>query len=82
MYASTGPDKCCKVFTECSVSRKLTNKKKKIFSENKKGLGMAYHTPPLNKVKQGEMPFISQPQYHPIPKFYIFLMEWSLIGHP
>jgi len=44
-------------------SKNLTNKKQKIFSENKKDLGMACHTPPLKKVKkQGEMPLPS-----PIP---------------
>ena len=40
-------------------------KKQKIFSENKKDLGMACHTPPLKKVrKQGEMPL---PSLGPIP---------------
>ena len=41
-------------------SKNLTNKKQKIFSEKQKDLGMAYHTPPLKKVKkQGEMPLPS-----------------------
>ena len=36
---------------------------------------MAYHIPPLKKVKkQGEMPL---PSLGPIPKFYIFLMGWD-----
>jgi len=32
-------------------SKKLTNKKQKIFSEKQKDLGMAYRTPPLKKAK-------------------------------
>ena len=43
----------------------FVNKKQKNFSEKKKDLGMACHTPPLKKVKkQGEMPL---PSLSPIP---------------
>ena len=37
---------------------------------------MASHTPPLKKVKKGNA--ITQPQSHPIPKFYIFLNGMGL----
>jgi len=36
---------------------------------------MACHTPPLKKETRGNA--ITQPQSHPIPKFYIFLMGWD-----
>ena len=55
-----------KLATHFMRSKKLTNKKQKIFSEKKKmDLGMACHTPPLKKAKkQGEMPL---PSLGPIP---------------
>ena len=53
-------------------------KKQKIFSENKKDLGMAglsYSTPQKSTETRGNA--ITQPRSHPIPKFYIFLMGWD-----
>jgi len=42
------------------LSKKLTNKKPKLFSEKQKDLGMACHIPPLKKAKKlGEMPLLS-----------------------
>ena len=41
-----------KLATHFMRSKKLTNNKQKIFSENKKDLGMAYHIPPLKKTKK------------------------------
>jgi len=43
----------------------MYTRSKKVYPKNKKDLGMAYHTPPLKKVKkQGEMPL---PSFGPIP---------------
>jgi len=78
-------------------SRKLTNKKQKIFSKKQKGFrdGLAYFTPQRNKVK-----CITQLWSHPIPSlnffngmgprlgnaefplFLRFFEGWSLPGHP
>jgi len=56
-------------------SKKLTNKKQKIFSENKKDLGMACHIPPLKKAKkQGEMPL---PSLGPIPSLNSKFFKWD-----
>jgi len=44
---------------------RYTTRSKKFSLKNKKDLGMAYHTPPLKKVKmQGEIPL---PSFGPIP---------------
>jgi len=58
-------------------SKKLTNKKQKIFFEKHKGFGegLSYSTPQKSKETRGNT--ITQPRSHPIPKFYIFLMEWD-----
>jgi len=58
-------------------SKKLTNKKQKIFSKKQKGFrdGPSYSTP--QKIKETRGNAITQPQSHPIAKFYIFLMEWD-----
>jgi len=58
-------------------SKKLKNKKQKIFSEKQKGFrdGLSYPTPQKSKETRGNA--ITQPPSHPIPKFYIFLMGWD-----
>ena len=49
-----------KLATHFMRSKKLTNKKQKISSKNKKDLGMACHIPPLKKAKKpGEMSLLS-----------------------
>jgi len=61
-------------------SKKLTNKKPKIFSGKQKGFrdGLSYSTPQKSEETRGNA--ITKPQSHPIPKFYIFIngMEPSL----
>jgi len=56
-------------------SKKLTNKKHKIFSGKQKGFrdGLSYSTPQKSEETRGNA--ITQPQSHPIPKFYIFINE-------
>ena len=39
-----------------------------MFSENKKDLGMAWHTQPLKKAKKNQGKCITQPRSHPIKK--------------
>ena len=47
------------------TSKLVCTRSKKFSPKNEKNLGMAYHTPPLKKVKkQGEMPL---PSLGPIP---------------
>ena len=49
-----------KLATQFLHSKKLTNKKQKVFSENKKVLGRACHISPFKEAKkQGEMPLLS-----------------------
>jgi len=58
-------------------SKKLTNKKQKMFSEKQKGFrdGPSYSTPQKSEEARGNA--ITQPQSLPIPKFYIFLKGWD-----
>jgi len=58
-------------------SKKLTNKKQKIFSKKQKGFrdGLSYSTPQKSKETGGNA--ITQRRSHPIPKFYIFFMGWD-----
>jgi len=55
--------------------KNLINKKQKIFSAKQKGFrdGLSYSTPQ----KETRENAITQPQFHPIPKFYILLMGWD-----
>jgi len=61
-------------------SKNLTNnKKQKNFSEKQKQKGfrdgLSYSTPQPSEETRGNV--ITQPQSHPIPNFYIFLMGWD-----
>jgi len=58
-------------------SKNLTKKKQNIFSEKQKGFWdrLSYSTPQKSEETRGNA--ITQPQSHPIPKFYIFLMGWN-----
>ena len=47
-------------------SKKLTNKKQKFYLKNEKDLGMAYHTPSLEKAKKlGDISLLSLGPIHP-----------------
>jgi len=66
-----------KLATHFMCSKNLTNKKQKIFSEKQKEFrdGLSYSIPQKSEETRGNA--ITQPQSHPIPKFYIFLMGWD-----
>ena len=64
------------IYRNCAIvqfmrSKKLTNKKQKVFSEKQKGFrdDLSFSTP-----QKSEGNAITQPWSHPIPKFYILLM--------
>jgi len=62
-----------KLATHFMHSKKLTNKKQKIFSKKQKGFrdDLLYSTP--QKSEETREIAITQPWPHPIPKFYIFV---------
>jgi len=64
-------------YTFHALYKKLTIKKQKNFSEKQKGFrdGLSYSTPQKCEETRGNA--ITQPQSHPIPKFYIYLMGWD-----
>jgi len=57
--------------------KSLTNKKQKIFFEKQKRFrdDLSYSTPQKSEETRGNA--ITQPWFHPIPKFYIILMGWD-----
>jgi len=60
-------------------SKKLTNKKQKIFYEKQKGFrdGLSYFTP--QKSEETRRNAITQPRSQPIPKSFLFFVEIFLL---